>query len=547
MVVFDEIIEEIKSVSNFDLNVYYSLCKKNGSDAVLQAFDIIFNTCNKNEISNIKKKYYIPLLERDLENIKMCDSTCFKLIDKYGEEDITHYFKSLLTLSDNPEKTKNKYRLFYSYIGNGLNQDDNDESEELINDNLNNYDYTGNDPVRQYFNDISQYRLFSPEEEKEAFELLEKTKQNMHISYLFVPKRNVIKKDGKRDRKKIKSERFEYVIYVVFNSLDRVLLSITNIKQIKKLAKISKVMNDDNRDLFNKYLKVYNDYFLNKDDNFDSKFICNKIGIDISSENKLYSSDYLDKELDNILLYMRTKNRIVEANLKLVVNIAKGYGRHCIYLSFIDLINEGNIGLIRAVDKFDITKGYKFSTYATWWIRQSITRAIPDKETLIRIPVHAYEDVNRVKHCLGIFDSNNINATDEMISEATKIPIERIPKIRKIIYQSTPTSLDMHVSDDDDTTLAEFVASDEIEPALTYENTALKECLYEALNTLTEKERNVLYYRFGLDSGRSRTLEEVGQMYGVTRERIRQIEGKALRKMRHPSRSKKLRDFITET
>lgn len=544
MVDLDEIIKKIKGVNNFDLKFYDSLCKKYGKDAVLLAFEVIFDACSKDERVNIKKKYYIPLLEHDLENVKMCDSTCFKLIDKYGEDNITHYFKSLLTLSENPEEIKNKYRLFYSYIGNGLNQEDNDESEELANENLNNYTYNGNDSVRQYLNDISQYRVFSHEEEKDVFELFDKTKKNMHISYLFVPKKDNIKKIDKMDRKERNSEKFEYIIYIVFNSLDSVLLSITDFKQIKKLTEISKVMMNDDRNLFNKYLKVYNDYFLNDVKALNSKFVCNKIGIDTSSKHKLYSSDYLDKELDNILLYMRTKNRIVEANLKLVVNIAKSYARYCVYLNFIDLINEGNIGLIRAVDRFDITMGYKFSTYATWWIRQAVARSIPDKEMLIRIPVHAYEEINKVKHCMSILDSNNIDITDEKISEATKIPIEKIPEIRKNIYQGTPASLDMRISDDEDTTLAEFVASDEIGPAKAYENTALKECLYKALSTLTEKERNVLYYRFGLYGGRGMTLEEVGQMYGVTRERIRQIEGKALRKMRYPSREKNIRDFL---
>ena len=255
---------------------------------------------------------------------------------------------------------------------------------------------------------------------------------------------------------------------------------------------------------------------------------------EIKEEIKTLQKD-VDKGAD-------AKKRLAEANLRLVVSIAKRYvGRGMLFL---DLIQEGNLGLIKAVEKFDYKKGYKFSTYATWWIRQAITRAIADQARTIRIPVHMVETINKlIRVSRQLLQELGREPSPEEIAKEMNMPVERVREILKISQE--PVSLETPIGEEEDSHLGDFIKDDNVPvPADAAAFTLLKELLEEVLGTLTEREQKVLTLRFGLEDGRARTLEEVGKEFNVTRERIRQIEAKALRKLRHPSRSKKLKDFL---
>ena len=274
----------------------------------------------------------------------------------------------------------------------------------------------------------------------------------------------------------------------------------------------------------------------------DYQLVNKKLNLSISNETKKYDEDYFNKQLETAIKFFNTKEYICNCNLKLVVSVAKKYRNSAFDID--DRTAEGNIGLMKAIEKFDYTKGYKFSTYATWWIRQAITRAIADQARTIRIPVHMVETINRlIRTSRHLLQQLGREPTPEEIAKEMDMSVEKVMEIQKIAQD--PVSLETPIGEEDDSHLGDFI-QDEDSPApqdaASY--TLLREQLEEVMKTLTPREAKVLRLRFGLDDGKARTLEEVGKEFDVTRERIRQIEAKALRKLRHPSRSKKLRDYM---
>jgi len=500
-----DIEREIGKASKCNVILLYKLINTYGEESVLRFFSVLFKSIDSEEVSF---KYKAIMIYIELKNMIINKDTYFLLIDKYGEKDVNDYFIQLkLINSDDCEKYASIYE-FINIISESTELEQKNESSLISN----------NDSIRLYLQDIGRIPLLSEMEEKRIFSLFDEARNSLEIAYDI---------DG----------------VIFFKNIQSVLFSIDSNILIKKLRIILKSVSNKDEIIIKEFLSLFNNSDNDKNDN--SVFI-KREGLarrfNISVENcESLSSEYLNEQFDYIINYSNYRKIIIESNLRLVVCIAKKYTNRGIDL--LELINEGNIGLMKAVEKFDLKKGYKFSTYATWWIRQSITRCIADSARTIRVPVHVVETVNKIKRIhRNLTLELNREPTIEEIADVIGLSSEKVRNLIRLTEE--PVSLETPIGEEDDATLGSFIVDDRLNTEEQVYLNLLRKNINKVLDGFSDREKVVILERFGLIDGRAKTLEEVGQMFGVTRERIRQVEGKVLRLLRTPSRAKYLKDFL---
>ena len=523
-----EIIEEIKKYNDFEVRDYLNLIKLYDKDIIFNLFNTLYNEANDNERDNLINKYFAIYISYDLENMIINDNAYMDLVEKYGDDIVNNYFSNLLIYSKKRENIRNKYDAIYTFI------EDQDDLNNICNNIEKNSYYDGSEAMNEsstldsfkiYLNEIGQIPLLSIEEEKEAFISLNNNLEKIEIATFFKEDNNF-----------------------VLNDISKLINSIKNYSDFKNLKRMVKYLCSNDKEIINNFISLWENINGKEKNNTvvpNKDIIRDNVGLDLGTDT--YDSLYLNEQFNYFNEYSSIKNMICERNLRLVISIAKKF--HVSSLDINDLTNDGNIGLIKAINKFDVHKKYKFSTYATWWIRQNITRSIAEKSRFIRIPVHMHDLINRYLRVTNYFYNNgHNNLTKEEIAKEMKISVTRVYDIERIIGTLlSPVSLETPIGDDEDSTLMDFIDDKDfvIENNVFYDD--LRETLEWAFNDcLTEREVQALKARFGFDDNKIMTLESVGQMFGVTRERVRQIEKKALRKLKHPNRSKELINFIKE-
>mgnify|MGYP002517894079 FL=1 len=506
------ITEEIKKNNVFDLKFYLELVEKYNKKNVNNFFNSLFDVADDNEKKKILNLYYPAYLSIELESLDVNTDNCMLIIDKYGENNVKKYFNDLLNFTNDKVTLKEKYQFFYEVI----DEESLENNDELFYDET----YTTTDGYKTYMKEFSEYPVFTATEEKRAFSLLTEIRNSLEIF------------------------SFDENYNLVLNNINVFINSINTYETKKKICKLKDFLNNNDKKMVSKFIELFENINGKKKQDIiipSHQILKEKLNLNIDSETKKYDKDYFNKQLEAAIKYFDTREYICNCNLRLVVSIAKKYRNSNFEIS--DRTSEGNIGLIKAVEKFDYTKGYKFSTYATWWIRQAITRAIADQSKIIRIPVHMFDSIKKMNDIQRrLVMEIGKEPTDEEIAKRMNVLVEKVKEMKKIAIE--PTSLDVTINEDEDAYLKDFIPSDEAGPeAINFDN-SLRESLTKALNLLTPRERQVLEYRYALNGGNPMTLEEVGAIFGVTRERIRQVEAKALRKLRHPNRAKILKDFI---